>query len=105
MGLESVLASEDVIGDLPSPWATIIVLMAIQGTGEGEGGYTSRVGYFHVSVRVFNKVYGGKGCILKNKETRARLDRNEVREEEKSKWMGRQTKKSVGCLPTEYQGL
>jgi hypothetical protein len=47
----------------------------------------------------------GKGVFLKRKETRARLGRIEVGGGENSKWMGRQTKKSVGRLPTEYQGL
>ena len=61
IGLGSVSASEDVIGDLPSPWATIkfIILVAIQGEGEGEGGYTSQVGYFHVSFGL-KKDYDGK---------------------------------------------
>ena len=47
----------------------------------------------------------GKGMFLTRKETRARLGRIEVGGGENSKWMGLQTKKSVGRLPTEYQGL
>ena len=43
--------------------------------------------------------------FLTRKETRARLGRIEVGGEENSKWMGRQMKKSVGRLPTVYQGL
>ena len=53
----------------------------------------------------FKKTMVGKGAFLKRKETRARLGRIEVGGGENSKWMGRQTKKSVGRLPTEYQGL
>ena len=79
--------------------------MAIQGEGEGVGGYTSRVGYFHVSVRVKKKTMVVKGVFLTRKETRVRLGRIEVGGEENSKWMGRQMKKSVDRLPTEYQGL
>ena len=51
------------------------------------------------------KTMVGKGVFLTRKETRARLDRIEVGGEENSKWMGRQMKKSVDRLPTEYQGL
>ena len=64
-----------------------ITLVAIQDEGEGEGGYTSRVGYCHVSVRVKKKTMVGKGVFLTRKETRVRLDRIEVRGEENSKWM------------------
>ena len=39
MGLKSVSASKDVIGDLPSPRATInLELVAIPDDGEGEAG-------------------------------------------------------------------
>ena len=51
------------------------------------------------------KDYGGKRCVFNEERTRARLDRIEVGGEENSNWMGRQMKKSVGRLPTEYQGL
>ena len=51
------------------------------------------------------KTMVGKGVFLTRKETRARLGRIEVGGEENSKGMGRQMKKSVGRLPTEYQGL
>ena len=53
----------------------------------------------------FKKTMVGKGVFLTRKETRARLGRIEVGGGENFKWMGRQTKKSVGRLPTEYQGL
>ena len=54
MGLESVSASKDVIGDLPSPWPTIEE--AIQDEGEGEGGYTAESGITtHDGTRVFTK--------------------------------------------------
>ena len=51
------------------------------------------------------KTMVGKGVFLTRKETRARLGRIEVKGGGNSKWMGQQTKKSVGRLPTEYQGL
>ena len=56
MGLESISAFEDVIGDLPSPWATINKkkMEAIENEGVGRSGHTSRVDYFHVSIRVKN---------------------------------------------------
>ena len=38
----------------------------------------------------------GKGVFLTRKETRARLGRIEVGGGEYAKWMGQQTKKSVG---------
>ena len=82
-----------------------IILVAIQGEGEGESGYTSRVGYFHVSVRFKKKTMVGKGALLMRKETTESLGRIEVGGEENSKWMGRQTKKSVDRFQTEYQGL
>ena len=55
-----------------------IILVAIQGEGEGEGGYTSRVGYFHVSVRVKKKDYGGKRCIFNEERNKGKVgqDRN-----------------------------
>ena len=53
----------------------------------------------------FKKSMVGKGVFLMRKETRTRLGRIEVGGGENSKWMGQQTKKSVGRLPTEYQGL
>ena len=75
-----------------------IILVAIQDKGEGEGEYTSRVGYFHVSVRVKKKTVMGKGVFLTRKEKRARLGRIEVGGEENSKWMGRQMQKSVSAV-------
>ena len=43
--------------------------MAIQDEGQGEGGYTSRVGYVYVSVRSKKKTMVEKGVFLKRKET------------------------------------
>jgi len=40
-----------------------IKLVAIQDEGEGEGGRTSRVGHFHVSVWVLKKSMVGKVCF------------------------------------------
>ena len=80
-------------------------IMAIQDEGEGEGGYTSRVGYFLYLSGFLKNTMVGKGVFLTRKETGATLGRIEVGGGENSRWMGRQTKKSVGRLPTEYQGL
>ena len=46
--------------------------MVIQDEGEGEGGYTSRVGYFHVSVRV-KKDYGGKRCVFNEERNKGKV--------------------------------
>ena len=46
----------------------------------------------------------GRDEFLNRTETRAELDRIEVRGGEHSKLTGQQTKKSDGHLPTEYQG-
>ena len=46
--------------------------MAIQDEGEGEGGYTSRVGY-SMYLSGLKKTMVGKGVFLTRKETRARL--------------------------------
>ena len=86
MGLESVSASEDVIGD------------------QGEGGCTAgSVISMYLSLSKKNMVR--KGLLLTRKEAKARLGRVEVKGGENFKWMGRETKKSVGRLPTEYQEL
>ncbi len=58
-----------------------------------------------MSVQVKKKSMVGKDVFSRMKETGAGLDMFEVGEGENSKWMGRQTKKSVDHLPTEYQGL
>ena len=47
--------------------------MAIQDEGEGEGWYTSRVGYFHVSVRVKKKGYGGKRCVFNEERNKGKV--------------------------------
>ena len=72
--------------------------------GEREGGYTSRVSYFRVSVREFSKSMKGKDVFLRRRETKVRSDRIEVQVGENSKWMGLQMKMSVGHLQTECQG-
>ena len=56
----------------------LIILVAIQDEGEGEGEYTSRVGYFHASVRV-KKDYGGKRCVFKEERNEGKVghDRSE----------------------------
>ena len=72
--------------------------------GEREGGYTSRVSYFRVSVRDFSKSMEGKDVFLRRRETKVMLDRIEVQVGENSKWMGLQMKMSVGHLQTECQG-
>ena len=76
--------------------------MAIQDEGEGEGGYKSRVGYSMYLSGFFKNTMVGKGVFLTRKERSGRI---EVGGGENSKWMGRQTTKSVGRLRTEYQGL
>ena len=62
MDLKSVSASEDVIGDLPSPGVTInsLKLVADQDEGDKWSWYTGRVGCFHVSVRVYKIGLWGK---------------------------------------------
>ena len=39
----------------------------------GEGGYTGRVGSFHVSVWVYKKVYRGKSCLFKEQRNKCRV--------------------------------
>ena len=72
-----------------------IIFVAIQGEGEEESGYTNRVGYFRVSVRVKKTAMVEKGAFLTRKETRARLGRIEVGGGGNSKWMGRQTTRAT----------
>ena len=79
--------------------------MAIQDEGEGEGGTLAGSVIPCICPGFKKKTMVGKGVFLTRKETRARLGRIEVEGGENSKWMGQQTKKSVGRLPTEYQGL
>ena len=79
--------------------------MAIQDEGEGEGGTLAGSVITCICPGILKKTMVGKGVFLTRKETRARLGRIKVAGGENSKWMGRQTKKSVGRLPTEYQGL
>ena len=81
-----------------------MIIVAIQDEGERRRWYTSRVCY-SMYLSGLKTTMVGKGVFLTRKETRARLGRIEVGGGENSKWMGRQMKKSVGRLPTEYQGL
>ena len=78
--------------------------MAIQDKGEAEGGYTAE-SVISMYLSGLKKTTVGKGVFLTRKETRARLDRIEVGGGQNFKWMGWQTKWSVGRLPTEYQRL
>ena len=50
-----------------------IILVAIQGEGEGEGGYASRVGYFHASIWVKKGVHGGKRCVLDEERNKGKI--------------------------------
>ena len=70
-----------------------IIIVAIQDEEEGEGGYTSRIGYSMYLSGFLQNTMVAKGVFLTRKETRARLGRIEVGGGENSKWMGRQTKK------------
>ena len=79
--------------------------MAIQDEGGGEGGYPAESVISMYLSGFKKKTMVGKGVFLTRKETKARLGRIEVGGGQNSKCMGRQTKKSVGRLPTEYQGL
>jgi len=58
MGLESVSASEDVIGDLPSPWATNSLLWLVANQDKGDEKVGGQVGGFRVSIRVFKGLRG-----------------------------------------------
>ena len=81
-----------------------IIVVAIRDEGEREGG-TLAGSVISIYPSELKKTMVGKGVFLARKETRARLGRIEVGGGENSKWMGQQTKKSVGRLPTEYQEL
>ena len=81
-----------------------IILMAIQGEGEEEGGYTSQVGYFHVSVRIFKKDYGGKWCVINEVRNKSKVGQDRSGRGSEFQMDGAANKKSVGRLPTEYPG-
>ena len=51
------------------------------------------------------KDYGGKRCVFNEERNKGKVGQDRSGRGENSKWIGRQTKKSVGRLPTEYQGL
>ena len=73
MGLESVSASEDVIGDLPSPWATIIYNNCGNPGRRGRRRwYTSRVGY-SMYLSGFLKDYGGKRCVFNEERNKGKV--------------------------------
>ena len=104
MGLESVSASEDVIGDLPSPWATINNC-GNPGRRGRRRWCTSRVGYYLYLSGYLKKDYGGKRCVFNEERNKGKVGQDRSGRGREFKWMGKQTKKSVGRLPTEYQGL
>ena len=81
-----------------------ITLIAVQDEGEGEGGTLAGSVIPCICPGFFKRLVG-KGVFLTRKETRARLGRIEVGGGENFKWMGQQTKKSLGRLPNEYPGL
>ena len=81
-----------------------IIIVGIEDEGKGEGG-TLAGSVIPCICTGLKRLMVGKGVFLARKETRARLGRIEVGGGENSKFMGQQTKMSVGRLPNEYQGL
>ena len=72
--------------------------MTIQDEGEGEGGYTAESVISMYLSGFKKKYYGGKRCVFNEERNKGKVgqDRSGLK---------KVTKKSVGRLPTDYQGL
>ena len=80
MGLESASASEDVIVDLPSPWATIKSKYWWQSRTKGEekvGTHAESVISMYLSG--LKKDYGGKRCVFNEERKKGKVGQDRTR--------------------------
>ena len=78
--------------------------MAIQDEGEGEGRHTSRVSYT-MYLSGLKKDHGGKRCVFNEERNNGKVGQDRSGRGREFQMDAAQTKKSIGRLPTEYQGL